>query len=192
MSSISSSTSRFRGSAIANSPIKRPIRGAKPKQGLDEEALEEIKEAFNLFDTEGKGSIDVRELKAAFRALGFQVKKAEIRQMFVDLDKDLSSAIVSFDEFLEMVTPKMLSRDSREEIMKVFALFDDDNTGAISFKNLKRVATELGENLTDEELQEMVDEADRDGDGVINEEEFYRVMRKRENPLDEIDSDDDF
>jgi hypothetical protein len=41
-------------------------------------------------------------------------------------------------------------------------------------------------------LQEMVDEADRDGDGVINEEEFYRVMRKRENPLDEIDSDDDF
>ena len=49
-----------------------------------------------------------------------------------------------------------------------------------------------GENLTDEELQEMIDEADRDGDGVINEEEFYRVMRKRENPLDEIDSDDDF
>ena len=45
---------------------------------------------------------------------------------------------------------------------------------------------------SDEELQEMIDEADRDGDGVINEEEFYRVMRKRENPLDEIDSDDDF
>ena len=86
----------------------------------------------------------------------------------------------------------MLNRDAREEIMKVFALFDDDNTGGISYKNLKRVATELGENLTDEELQEMIDEADRDGDGVINEEEFYRVMRKRENPLDEIDSDDDF
>ena len=131
------------------------------------------------------------------------------------MDKELSSATVTFDEFIEMVTPRMLNRDSREEIMKVFALFDDDNTGAISFKNLKRVATELGklclinqfeiaqifivntllytgENLTDEELQEMVDEADRDGDGVINEEEFYRVMRKRENPLDEIDSDDDF
>ena len=45
--------------------------------------MEEIKEAFNLFDTEGKGNIDVRELKAAFRALGFQVKKAEIRQMFI-------------------------------------------------------------------------------------------------------------
>lgn len=57
-------------------------------------------------------------------------------------------------------------------------MFDDDETGKISFKNLKRVAKELGENLTDEELQEMIDEADRDGDGEINEEEFLRVMKK--------------
>ena len=48
----------------------------------------------------------------------------------------------------------------------------------ISFKNLKRVAKELGENMTDEELQEMIDEADRDGDGEINEEEFLRIMKK--------------
>ena len=162
------------------------------KAGLDDEQMEELKEAFNLFDTEGKNVIDVRELKAAFRALGFQVKKSEIRQMFIDMDKDLGSANVTLDEFIDMVSPRMLNRDSREEIMKVFSLFDDDNSGAISFKNLKRVAMELGENLTDEELQEMIDEADRDGDGLINEEEFYRVMRKRENPLDEIDSDDDF
>ena len=47
------------------------------------------------------------------------MKKAEIRQMFIDMDKDLSSAIVSFEEFVEMVTPRMLNRDSREEIMKV-------------------------------------------------------------------------
>jgi hypothetical protein len=51
-------------------------------------------------------------------------------------------------------------------------------TGKISFKNLKRVAKELGENLTDEEIQEMIDEADRDGDGEVNEEEFYRIMKK--------------
>jgi len=186
------SNSRFK--SAGQSPPRRggAKAGGVKKGGLDEEAIEEIKEAFNLFDTDGKGNIDVRELKAAFRALGFQVKKAEIRQLFVDMDKDLGSATITYDEFVEMVTPRMLNRDSREEIMKVFALFDDDNTGCISFKNLKRVATELGENLTDDELQEMIDEADRDGDGVINDEEFYRVMRKRENPLDEIDSDDDF
>jgi centrin-1 len=92
-------------------------------------------------------------------------------------DKD-GSGTIDFEEFLQMMTAKMGERDSREEIMKAFRLFDDDNTGKITFKNLKRVAKELGENLTDEELQEMIDEADRDGDGEINEEEFYRIMKK--------------
>ena len=43
---------------------------------------------------------------------------------------------------------------------------------------MKRVAKELGENMTDEELQEMIDEADRDGDGEVSEEEFFRIMKK--------------
>jgi centrin-1 len=69
-------------------------------------------------------------------------------------------------------------KDSKEEILKAFRLFDDDETGKISFRNLKRVAKELGENMTDEELAEMIEEADRDGDGEINEEEFLRIMKK--------------
>ena len=69
-------------------------------------------------------------------------------------------------------------KDSKEEILKAFKLFDDDETGKISFRNLKRVAKELGENMTDEELAEMIEEADRDGDGEINEEEFLRIMKK--------------
>ena len=148
--------------------------------------------------------------------------------MIADIDKD-GSGTIDFDEFLQMMTAKMSEKDSREEILKAFRLFDDDETGKISFKNLKRVAKELGENMTDEELQvghppqyrapsdlrahrnrhrqrasppqppplethsfgplplalalpplpqEMIDEADRDGDGEINEEEFLRIMKK--------------
>jgi centrin-1 len=125
------------------------------------------------------------------RALGFQVKNDEVKEMISQVDKDGSGAI-DFNEFVEMMTGKMSDRDSREEIMKVFDLFDDDNTGKISFKNLKRVATELGENLSDEELREMIEEADRDKDGFVNREEFYRIMKKKsDNPLDDLDDDDD-
>ncbi len=60
---------------------------------------------------------------------------------------------IDFNDFLSMMTQKMSEKDSKEEILKAFRLFDDDETGKISFKNLKRVAKELGENLTDEELQ---------------------------------------
>ena len=55
-------------------------------------------------------------------------------------------------------------------IFNAFRLFADDETNNISFKNPKRVAQELGERMTDEELQEMIGEADRDGDGEVNEE----------------------
>ena len=79
---------------------------------------------------------------------------------------------------MTMMSQKILNRDPKDEILKAFRLFDDDETGKISFKNLKRVAKELGENMTDEELQEMIDEADRDGDGEINEDEFLRIMKK--------------
>ena len=83
--------------------------------------------------------------------------------------------VVDISDFM---TQKMAERDPREEMLKAFRLFDDDETGKISFKNLKRVAKELGENMTDDEIQEMIDEADRDGDGEIGEEEFMRIMKK--------------
>lgn len=87
-----------------------------------------------------------------YRALGFEPKKEEIKKMIADIDKD-GSGTIDFEEFLAMMTAKMGERDSKEEILKAFKLFDDDETGKISFKNLKRVAKELGENITDEELQ---------------------------------------
>lgn len=144
---------------------------------LTAEQKQEIREAFDLFDTDGSGTIDVKELKVAMRALGFEPKKDEIKRMIQEVDR-AGSGTIDFNEFLALMTAKMAEKDSREEILKAFRLFDDDETGKISFKNLKRVAKELGENLTDEELQEMIDEADRDGDGEVNEDEFLRIMKK--------------
>merc|ERR1712048_1321890 len=165
-------------------------KSAKKKGGLTEEQMEEIREAFGLFDADASGMIDVRELKAAMRALGFEVKNEELKKMVSDVDND-GNGTMEFTEFLSMMTGKMGEKDSREDIEKVFKLFDDDNT-KISFRNLARVAEELGENIDDEELQDMINQADRDGDGEINLDEFYRIMKKKGNFLEDLSSDDDF
>ncbi|XP_054886749.1 uncharacterized protein LOC129360507 [Poeciliopsis prolifica] len=158
-------------------PSTSQKKKSSSKAELTEEQKQEIKEAFDLFDTDGTGTIDIKELKVAMRALGFEPKKEEIKKMVSDVVKD-GAGTIDFDDFLSMMTQKMNEKDSKEEIMKAFRLFDDDCTGKISFKNLKRVAKELGENLTDEELQEMIDEADQDGDGEVNEQDFLRIMKK--------------
>merc|ERR1712080_593652 len=71
---------------------------------------------------------------------GFEPKQEEIAKMIGDVDDD-GSGTIEYPEFLKMMTLKIL---------------DDDNTKKISFRNLKRVAKELGERMTDEELQEMI------------------------------------
>ena len=63
-------------------------KGRKARSELTEEQKQEIKEAFDLFDTEGVGQIDAKELKVAMRALGFEPKKEEIRKMIQDIDRD--------------------------------------------------------------------------------------------------------
>jgi Ca2+-binding EF-hand superfamily protein len=77
------------------------------RPGLTKDEVEEIREAFNLFDTDGSGAIDPAELKQAMQSLGFESKNATIYQMISDIDKDGNGSI-EFDEFLDMMTAKMV------------------------------------------------------------------------------------
>merc|ERR1712072_556934 len=102
----------------------------------------EIKEAFELFDADNSGMIDATELKSAMEALGFKPKREEIKKMLADIDKD-GNGTIEAAEFMELMTGKFSDKDAKDDIIKAFGLFDDDGTGKITMKNLKRVAGEL-------------------------------------------------
>ncbi|MCQ2816094.1 MAG: EF-hand domain-containing protein [archaeon] len=76
---------------------------------------------------------------------------------------------------------KMRDTDSNEEMIEAFKIFDKDGNGLISPKELLDVMTSLGGpgSVTEEEVNEMVKEADMDGDGYINYEEFVRMIGDR-------------
>lgn len=148
------------------------------RPGLTDEELQEVREAFNLFDTEGTGKIDPKELKAAMQSLGFDAKNATVFSIIRDIAGSGEESI-TFDVFVEMLTSKIGESDSREDINKVFSLFDVDGKGLITLRDLKRVAKELGETLTDAELLEMIERADRDGDSQITPDDFAAIMLRK-------------
>ncbi|CZT98531.1 centrin-3 [Plasmodium falciparum NF54] len=161
--------------AITNRPISSNRR--RGRNEITDEQKNEIKEAFDLFDTEKTGKIDYHELKVTIRALGFDIKKADVLDLMREYDKT-NSGHIDYNDFLDIMTQKISERDPTEEIIKAFKLFDDDDTGKISLKNLRRVSRELGENLSDDELQAMIDEFDKDMDGEISQEEFLSIMKQ--------------
>ena len=149
------------------------------KNGLTEDEVLEIKEAFDLFDSDKSGEIDVNELKQALMNLGIDTKNQTLQNMLSDIDKN-GNANIDFDEFIEMMTAKMSDKDTREDLLKVFQLFvGDEDTDQIDIKHLKRVCKELNENMSDEELNEMIVRADTDRDGKVSFEEFYAIMTKK-------------
>ena len=165
----------------ANKVVAKATFDAKvyEKNGLTEDEVMEIKEAFDLFDTDKSGEIDVNELKKALTNLGIDAKNQNLQNMLADIDKN-GNANIDFDEFIDMMTAKMSDKDTREDLEKVFDLFiGDDNTDKIDIKHLKRVCKELNENMTDDELNEMIVRADLDRDGKVNFEEFYAIMTKK-------------
>ncbi|RWR99042.1 caltractin-like isoform X1 [Dinothrombium tinctorium] len=147
------------------------------KNELSEETQQDIREAFAMFDTNNEGFMPTAKLKFAMRALGFEPRKEEVKKIIEEFDNEASGKI-SLQSFMALMSKKISEKDTNDEIMKAFKLFDEDNTGKISFNNLKNVAKQLGENISDEELKEMIEEADRDGDGFVNQEEFLRIMKK--------------
>ena len=127
--------------------------GVKRRQRMElsDEQKQEIKEAFELFDTDKTGTIDYHELKVCMRALGFDVKKQEVLNLMREYDRE-GAGQIEYPDFLEIMTTKISERDPIEEISKAFKLFDEDNTGRISLRNLRRIAREMQENLSDDEL----------------------------------------
>ncbi|KRY38269.1 Calmodulin, partial [Trichinella spiralis] len=140
---------------------------AADRFGLADEQIAEFQEAFNLFDKDGDGKITSQELGIVMRSLGQRPTESELRDMVNEVDED-GNGTIEFDEFLQMMSRKMKDSDSEQELKEAFQVFDKDKDGFISAAELHYVMTNLGEKLTDEEVQEMIREADLDGDGLVN------------------------
>ncbi|XP_059140609.1 calmodulin-A-like isoform X4 [Physella acuta] len=151
--------------------------------------IRELRQAFQLFDKDGDGSISTEELGTVMRNLGQFPSMDELNQMLREIDID-GDGTFSFEEFVQVMAnvggiSENSEEDEEEELRQAFRVFDKSGCGYITPSDLRAVLQCMGEDLTEEEIDEMIAEVDIDGDGRIDFEEFITCMRSDDEDDDE-------
>ncbi|GMH28495.1 hypothetical protein Nepgr_030338 [Nepenthes gracilis] len=135
-----------------------------------EDQIADLQEAFGFLD-DGDGCIDaIEDLGKLIRSLS-----PNIEDIFAEADADGNGAVF-FSEFLTAMARKVKEADAEEQLEEAFKVFDKDQNGYISPNELRHVMINMGERLTDEEVEQMIKEADLDGDGLVNYNDFVSMM----------------
>ncbi|TFK96031.1 myosin regulatory light chain cdc4 [Pterulicium gracile] len=133
----------------------------------------EYKEAFALFDKKGTGSVPRETLGDLLRALGQNPTQAEVTQLTNDAPRD-----IDYQTFLKILNRPdgFKPAGTPEEFIRGFQVFDKEGNGFIGAGELRYVLTQLGEKMSDEEVDELLKGVQIGADGNINYESFVRTI----------------
>lgn len=148
---------------------------------LTEEQIAEYYEAFRAFDTDGDGSISIQDLGTVMMALGQNPTNQELKEMthaYADPESN-GEELIDFPDFLSLVARTVKETDSHEELREAFKAFDKNGDDIIDADELRKAMSNLGEQLSDAEIDEMIRAADKDGDGQVHYEEFVHMMASK-------------
>jgi Ca2+-binding EF-hand superfamily protein len=170
------------GKASSSSPFNV---GRTAKRDEDEDCvsrltdfqIEEFREAFRVFDTDGSGNIDKSELKKLMSSVGQNPDDAELEEMIRIADAD-GSGEIDFFEFVALMAHKMADPVNTAAVKMAFELFDKDNDGKLGFKELQGLLLNVGEPTTIEDVKTLLSEVDYDGNGEIDASEFSHMILK--------------
>lgn len=172
---------------------------------FSKEQNRDLQTAFEIFDKDGTGNIDVKDLKVILRALGFEPQEDEIKKLLGQINrseeeennkKGFSSNTIDFEEFKKIMNNKLKESEEIEQLRVGFFSFTDKNLPKsekdpgeyITLSSLRDVANELREVVNDEELKEMMVQANPDLKNLINEgkgddESIYKISQQQFNQL---------
>ena len=154
--------------------VKNSSDNYRRKTYLSKDQLNLVKEAFDLFDIDNKGSIDLYELNLTLKALKFKTCKEEVKDLCTKYE--IENNRIKFDDYIEILTLKFNQRNPKDEALLAFNLFDTEKTGKIGLKQLRKCVKELDEKISDTDLKSIIEEFDGDNDGYITKEEFIKIL----------------
>ena len=147
---------------------------------ISPEIREKIKIAFNFFDTNGTGKINPKEIKAAMEHLGQDAQNPTVYQLISLLDEsENSNEGITLDEFIKAIYQKLGDSKTKSGIKRLFEIFKDNpQAESIDLQALKKISEQLGENIPDEDIEEMMKRISK-GSGQLTFEQFYNIIGKQ-------------
>lgn len=136
-----------------------------------------------LQDLSTSAQIDQRDLTIAMESLGYSMSQENIWKLITDLDPS-NTGELDFDKFLELINKRMSQVSPIERAKMAFKVMDHDRSNDIVFSDLKQVALNLDIEMTDQEIHEMINEADTDNDGAISMAEFIRIANRAQEEIE--------
>ncbi|CCF59500.1 hypothetical protein KAFR_0H00900 [Kazachstania africana CBS 2517] len=143
---------------------------------LTNDQIRQYKEAFDLFDTDHSGSISATELATVMRSLGLNPDESEVEDLINEIDIDGNHEI-EFNEFLTLMARQTDSGDSTQELIDAFKVFDKNGDGLISFSELKQVFKSVGEDMSEEDMEQMFQDV-TNGSNVMTLSQFMTIFSK--------------
>lgn len=162
------STSSLRRTRSEESSVSESLAGALHNR-------EELEDVFKRFDANGDGRISSSELGEILRSMGGRVGSQELGLMMKEADAD-GDGFISLEEFIDLNTKGNDRATCLEDLKNAFQVFDLDRNGSISADELYQVLKGMGDGSTREDCKNMITGVDRNGDGLINFEEFKTMM----------------
>ncbi|CAD5118207.1 DgyrCDS6930 [Dimorphilus gyrociliatus] len=145
---------------------------------LSEDTQQEIKECFQLFDREGRGSIPIDQLGEMVRALRQCPTQKEVGELIREFCGNKGE--FSLSTFTSIVTKlSQRKRDTEDEVREAFSVFDRDGNGYVSAAEIRHVMTSLGEKLGHDEIEELLSEVNIDSDGQIEYKAVVRTLMQK-------------
>ncbi|KAK9147901.1 hypothetical protein Scep_006658 [Stephania cephalantha] len=132
-----------------------------------------MKEAFNLFDTDGDGKIAASELGILMRSLGGNPTQAQLKDIVA---QENLTAPFDFPRFLDLMRKHMKTEPFDRQLRDAFKVIDKESTGFVSVSDLRHILTSIGEKLDPSEFDEWIREVDVGSDGRIRYEDFILRM----------------
>lgn len=146
------------------------------EHGLTGDELDDIKQAFDIFDFNGTGTVRPRDIKLALNSLGSDRKALVFR--LLDGIEELPD-VIEYSAFLSHIVERIGNKRHRRGIDHIFKLFDYDDGGVIDLPKFKRVTKELGEAVSDDKLEQELARNSSSGQPLVTFDDFYVVMTKR-------------